>query len=121
MTLWGGGGVPARLRPRRPAPAQSRARRRRRFVDDEPEESQRLDRLGEVVELYRLSDEAVRAEGVAAYDVLVLLRRRQNDDRQQARAVVGADAPDDLEPAEARQGQGEQHHLRHGGQVAPRV
>ena len=55
---------------------------------------------------------------VARDAVLFLVGRRQDDDRQQFRPVVGTHLPQHLEPVHPRQLQIQQHDLRHVARVA---
>ena len=79
-----------------------------RLVQEEPEEPQRLGRFGELREVHGLAHVGVGAQRVAAQDVLVLLGRGEDDDRQELRALVGADAAQDLQAVDLRQLQVEQ-------------
>jgi hypothetical protein len=82
------------------------------LVQHEPVEAQLARRLQELLEVDRLAHEAVRAQAVAADDILVLVRRRQDHDGHALRARVGAQLAQHLEAVDLRQLEIEQHHLR---------
>src|SRR6266480_6707884 len=64
---------------------------RRRLVQHQPVEPQLAHRLHELSEVDRLPDIAVRAQPIARDHVPLLARRGEDDDRQQAGALVRAD------------------------------
>src|SRR5687767_7253822 len=63
------------------------------LVEDEPVEAERLDRLGELLEVDRLANVPVGSEVVPPDEVALLLRGGEDHDRQQLQALVGADPP----------------------------
>src|SRR5215831_8950806 len=64
-----------------PARARTPSRHGRRFVHEQPEEPELLDRLDELFELHWLYDVGVYAELIALDHVALLARGRQDDDR----------------------------------------
>src|SRR5690348_4689835 len=70
------------IRPRSHTPDLRRVRRRRGLVHHEPIQPELPYGLTELREVDRFAHVAVRAEAVACHDVLLLDRRRQDDDRE---------------------------------------
>src|ERR1043165_3021254 len=75
---------------RRGIPMMSSSQEGWRFVQNEPVQAQRAHGLGKLRESNRCEDVAVAAQPVPVADVVFLLRRGQDDHRQQTRALVGA-------------------------------
>ena len=74
--------------------------------------------MRELGEVHRLADVAVGAKPVAFQPILILDRRRENDDRQELRSRIGADSLQHLVAVELRQLQIQQNQLRQLGCAA---
>src|SRR5256714_11262887 len=86
-----------------------------RLVQDEPVEPELADGLDELTEIHGLADVAVRAQPIPGHDVPLLPGRGEDDDREQAGARGGADAPQYLQPVDLGGLQVEEDELGRGG------
>src|SRR5215207_2795040 len=92
-----------------------------RLVEVEPVPAEVLHGLGEPLEVGRLGDVGIGAEPVAGDDVLVLPGRGEEDDGQDLRPLVAAQALQDLKAVHLGQLHVEQDELRHDAGVPPDV
>src|SRR5579883_1228909 len=85
------------------SPGGSTAARGGRLVQLEPEPTDGLRRFDELVEIDRLPDVGIGAEGIAPFHILLLPRGGEDNDRKDPAPWVGPEPPQDLQAVDLRQ------------------